>query len=242
MEAPTDTAFFIGAGFSAAAGLPPTSAIGNKFLDTQATQDTPCFVQEQITKHLRAFWKQTFLNRTEQYKPTFEDHFTSSLDLAANAGHALGRDLLPANLRAIRRLSLHRVFELVSNVADKAWLCSLVSEVSAHSSNAIICTNWDLALEKYLWCTGVDVDYGIPVRSLNPNSSKSNARSFTIIKLHGSLNWFYCDSCRQLLHGGQQPDTTAVKRWTFIQPEDSANLVQRIASCRVSVKRKVDVG
>ena len=44
--------------------------------------------------------------------PRSEDHFTL-LDLAANAGTDIGHDYTPARLRALRRISIHRVFEII---------------------------------------------------------------------------------------------------------------------------------
>jgi hypothetical protein len=99
-----------GAGFSAESGVPLTSEIGRLFLTAPLGSSTPPVVQSWITEQLRRYWKATFGFAGREPTPSFEDHFTL-LDLAANAGHHLGRGYSPAALRTIRRLSIHRVFE-----------------------------------------------------------------------------------------------------------------------------------
>src|SRR5215471_17156279 len=101
-------ALIVGAGFSVAAKIPSTNHLARRFLATPRGAGP---VDDAITEALTKFWDKVFgSNDTRQ--PTLEEHFTV-LDLAANSGHQLGRSYPPRKLRAIRRLSIHRTFQVL---------------------------------------------------------------------------------------------------------------------------------
>lgn len=80
---------FMGAGFSANAGLPPTQRVTDSFLQLDPSQSTRQATQKAISEVLTEFWETAFGYDGNGIKPSFEDHFTL-VDLAANAGHGLG--------------------------------------------------------------------------------------------------------------------------------------------------------
>src|SRR5688572_6190870 len=95
-----DTVLFAGAGLSSAVGLPTTERLTEEFLSLPATSATRRALQDLISDHLRCYWETVFgySEGPNSPKPSFEDHFTT-LDLAANTGHALGTHYCPKKLR-----------------------------------------------------------------------------------------------------------------------------------------------
>ena len=101
-------------------------------------------------------------------------------------------------LRAIRRLSIHRTFQ----VLDRRFHHSPAIEtllkklVKADSRLAVICLNWDIVAEKHLAGLGLQYKYDIDVRDMDGDPIERGP--VRLYKMHGSSNWLYCDSCRQL--------------------------------------------
>src|SRR5437764_662046 len=145
-----DTVLIAGAGLSSVAGLPTTRKLTEFFLDLGATDATNAELQAAISNELRKFWKAVFNYEKGVATPTFEDHFTL-LDLSANTGHHLGKHYSAKQLRAIRRLSLHRVFDTLDSefkrcVALETFLVTLAEG----TNNAVVTTNWDVSIERSL--------------------------------------------------------------------------------------------
>src|SRR5262245_5458676 len=106
----SETVAVVGAGFSVPAKLPPASRLSLEFLDFAGSSATS--MQSVISENLHSFWQDVFGYEKGGVIPSFEDHFTL-LDLAANVGHNIGPYYTPAILRALRRISIHRVFEIL---------------------------------------------------------------------------------------------------------------------------------
>ena len=115
-------------------------------------------------------------------EPSFEDHFTQ-IDMAVNSGHNFGPDYDSAKLRAIHKMTIHRIF---------GWLrkpkglpdydaAGLVVRLSRTFEVTIITTNWDTHVEWILNAEGP----GLPFRDIS------------LLKLHGCVNMSYCDCCQQ---------------------------------------------
>ena len=204
-----------GAGLSAVCGLPTTHGLTADFLTLPTTEATDQRLQSAISKQLRRYWGTVFGYDSGE-PPSFEDHFTL-LDIAANSGHQLGTSYSPKQLRAIRRLSIHRVFDILElRFKTNATLSQFLGSVASCSSNAIITTNWDLAIEKHL-----DLDqfnYSIP--ATNPSGVPSASTGIPIFKLHGSANWAYCDCCGRLVVYDRPDGKGALHRHIFIDKED----------------------
>ena len=209
------TAMIVGAGFSRPAGLPLTSELSSLFLTLSETFPTPLDVQQVISEELTRFWEDVFgFEGDDQHCPSFEDHFTA-VDLAANAGHHLVH-YSPAQLRALRRMSIHRVFD----VLDASYTGSLVLErlLEAFASSertVMISTNWDVVVENHLVYSSTPYNYVIPG---NWSGMPADNDSFPLIKLHGSANWHYCDVCRSLDFGIR--GTEAFLSRTFLVARD----------------------
>lgn len=210
------TAVVVGAGFSRSAGLPLTSDLSSFFLDLPETLATPKPVQEAITRQLRRFWEAVFGYRHGKgIFPSFEDHFTA-LDLAANAGHNLGF-YTPGQLRAIRRLSIHRVFDLLDvNYEPSRPIRRFLRALTNARGTSLISTNWDVVVENHLRDAGIPYKYGIP--GSWDHGRKPPPDAFRLVKLHGSANWHYCDVCRRVSFGSV--GKTALHSRTFLEPRD----------------------
>ena len=191
------TVLFAGAGLSALAGLPTTRELTKRFLSLGPTPATNGPLQDLITAHLRTYWETVFSfrgNVTPSREPSFEDHFTL-LDLAANTGHHLGTRYSPRQLRAIRRLSIHRVFDILdSTFTPNANLTTYLANLAQGAGNAVVTTNWDISIERHL--EACPYHYSIPMNRLD--GAVHAPAGIEILKLHGSSNWAYCDCCSRL--------------------------------------------
>jgi hypothetical protein len=213
------TAVILGAGFSKAADLPTTVELGSRFLNIVPSPVTTADIQQQITLALERFWTEVFGYRPGQPPPSFEDHFTA-LDLSANSGHQLGSRYSPAQLRAIRRLSLHRVFDILNSPGPPAdiGISQFVQAVAAGSGNTIITTNWDIVVENRLFEAGLPYHHGIPMRYLTGPLMESTG--LELLKLHGSTHWLYCDSCRRVFSGRAGDPKAALHSAAFLESRD----------------------
>lgn len=214
------TALIVGAGFSRPAGLPLTSELSSQFVRFRETRPTPMPVQKAISRQLSRFWETVFgYTQESTIYPSFEDHFTA-LDLAANAGHNLGH-YTPAQLRALRRLSIHRVFDILdASYAPSPLLRAFLGEFARSRRTCIISTNWDVVAENHLGEADVTYTYGIPGNWSTREDPPDDA--LPLIKLHGSANWHYCDVCRTVDFG--IPGKRILLFRTFLESRDFAAL------------------
>ena len=223
-----DTVAIVGAGFSKNAGIPLTRELNERFLELPSKSQLTPEIDTIITNHLQDFWKDVFRYHAGKVKPTFEDHFTL-LDLAANSGHNLGPNYTPAKLRALRRLSIHRVFEVLDRSFEKNSVISeFVRAFCKGNRNAFVSTNWDIVVENHIterrsggafehFSYGIEGIYG---RTL----AAPTREQLPIIKLHGSANWQYCDCCRHVVFGLAGRGKTSLTALTFVEPEDFVRL------------------
>jgi hypothetical protein len=202
----------VGAGLSAVAQIPTTSELLDSFLTADADDD----LTKAVSRHLQGFWRDVFGWSTSTRTPSFEDHFTA-IDLAANTGHQLGSFYTPARLRAIRRLSLHRVFETLDrSFRPSADIFKLVRSLAHGADNSIVSTNWDIVVERHCRDTALPFHYGIPTELVG--GGDVGLSGLAILKLHGSSNWCYCDSCRRLF--AYSDGKGVLKDWLFLEKRD----------------------
>lgn len=213
-------ALILGSGFSKNVGLPTTSCLSKKFLITpDYVDDNKKRMEEDISKVLKEFWKDIFGYDGDSKPPSMEDHFTL-LDLAANSGHHLGKAYNPKRLRAIRRMSIHRVFTLLNNpVSDdrevKKFLATLLDRNKYDVS--IITLNWDIVIEKrFPNDAATKFDYGIKV--FNQDNTPTGGGPSNLLKLHGSANWTYCDTCRRIFADFDEKNTLRLN--SFLEKDD----------------------
>jgi len=186
-------AIILGSGFSCESGLPPTRGMAEQFL---TGGDAP--LDRAISTILGIFWKDVFGYKSgEDDLPSLEDHFTM-LDLAANSGHHLGLKYPPKKLRALRRMSIHRVFQILDKEYDESAHAKRFLEKCVGDFNtSIITLNWDIVVEALL--ADRMVDYGIDVEwILGYTSVPRKGDPIPLFKVHGSANWTYCDACRTI--------------------------------------------
>jgi NAD-dependent SIR2 family protein deacetylase len=74
---------------------------------------------------------------------------------------------------------------------------AIVEYLRAHSNTPIVTTNYDCCIDRALMKSNVPFSYLIEFA--NPQLLPSAAETAsTLIKLHGSLNWFYCETCQEV--------------------------------------------
>ena len=212
----------LGSGFSKEAGLPTTNDIPAMFLETpeKEKKELPHGVGDEISKILKNFWEKVFNYYEKNTLPSMEDHFTL-LDLAANSGHHLGKYYNPRRLRAIRRMSIHRVFSLVTGGWKKSeCIHKLFSELNKKFALSIITLNWDIVIERHLKKSKIEFYYPIETFKIAEKCAGEPwvHSGIQLIKMHGSTNWVYCDSCRRIFAG--KISSTALIRKAFLEPED----------------------
>lgn len=210
-------ALILGSGFSNEAGLPTTSDLSKSFLEPSNNGVLPDELENGISRILRDFWREVFGYTQGPTIPSLEDPFTL-LDLAANSGHHLGSEYSPRKLRAIRRMSIHRVFQILDKKYKQSnAIRKLLDELIKSFDLSIICLNWDIVVEKYLRGLEKVFTYGIEIEKFN-SSIPFNHEGIPVLKVHGSSNWVYCDSCRRL-YGGID-EKSALHRKAFLEKGD----------------------
>ena len=208
------TVFIVGAGFSANAGLPLQSGFTKLFLKAEGFKRGR---SRYLMPLLRSFVSETFgfKSKTDVSSyPELEDVFTM-LDLSANSGHHLGVNFAPAELRQVRRMLLSRTIHMLHGAyfdgkdqskSEREQLLEFVKKLSP-KRHKFVSLNWDVVLEA---CLGeVEADFPFhyspeirPVTineddEVEPRRIDKDAKSLLIAKMHGSINWLYCDCCRR---------------------------------------------
>jgi hypothetical protein len=208
---------FLGSGFSAELGLPVTSKLQDKLLE--ASPGHPCEVPREafISKTISTFWKEVFGWTKSRKRPSLEDHFTQ-IDLAANSGHYLGLAYGPKRLRALRRMTIHRVFTLLDVEPNTSeHIDAAVRQLTTDFEASVVTTNWDIMAERCLERVGLPLFYSRRPDSRNPARLPTGV---PVWKLHGSGNWGYCDVCRSLITGDIGLGKIAVRFGWLLEPED----------------------
>ena len=134
---------------------------------------------------------------------TLEDMFTC-LDLSAATGHHLGIAYTPKRLRALRRMMIYRIFEILDSRSRRApEIESLVSHfVRSSTPAAFVVLNWDIVLERSFRRVhaGLPVDYLCDARDWNRPTLEQEPGGVVVCKMHGSSNWVYCENCKSLFY------------------------------------------
>lgn len=187
----------LGSGFSAESGIPTTKELSKTFLEIVRRPSGGREVARAISGIILQFWRDVFGYREGYQEPSLEDHFTV-IDLAANFGHHVGSYYNPKRLRAIRRMSIHRTFEILdSRWGSNGATLDLLSTLAENYDLSVVNLNWDIAVEKYLHGQlKIDFSYGIAVDDFF--NRPTAIMGIPLLKVHGSANWLYCDSCRRI--------------------------------------------
>ncbi len=212
----------LGAGFSCEAGLPSTKKIVENFLESPRNGELDRQIEEEISRQLKKFWEYTFHYDGHGELASLEDHFTV-LDLAANTGRNIGPEYTPRKPRAIRRLSIHRMFQILDLKYEHSGAIEALFRILLHSGEvSVVSTNWDIVVENHLRRAGTQYWYGVPVENLAGQEMPSGG--VTLLMLHGSANWIYCDSCRRLYVGESNDGKAALHALIYIDTDDFREL------------------
>jgi hypothetical protein len=190
------TAIIVGAGFSKCAGLPTQNEFFDLLLAPELSQ-TP--LQKCITDVIEQFLRDVFGWSTGEPLPSLEEFFTC-IDLSANTGHHLGIKYTPKMLRAIRRMTVHRVLQILDfKYASSPVIQKFLTGVLPQAAGFVV-LNWDLVLERGLQDVQADrIDYGFDC--FNWQTRQRNEYLFQgtpVLKINGSSNWAYCDNCASM--------------------------------------------
>lgn len=219
----------LGSGFSCEAELPPTSRLfldklppipDSHFHRLDFKADLEESINRKITSIILDFWGTVFGFRNGSERPTLEDHFTV-LDLSANSGHYLGSAYSPKQLRAIRRMSIHRIFQVLDRkYKPSEGLKLFVNEMIKRFDVSVVTLNWDVVWEKEMTRNGRSFHFGVEVRDIVTDVAITNGIS--LLKVHGSSNWLYCDSCRRIFTGDEGNTKEALHSRAFLATDDFA--------------------
>ncbi len=208
--------YIVGAGFSMYAGLPLQAAFTEALLAPRAETSHP---MHPLIAHLGKFIHDAFdhyESAKAKHWPNLEDVFTN-IDLAANTGHHLGATHAPSKLRMTRRVLLARMMYMLNeryieaeNNKGDDWnkLDTLFRELAVKRS-AFISINWDTVIERKLAerrgfdnfdyrCGALAAEFGGKGNVIAERALAEDSQQMPIVKIHGSVNWLYCDNCRQL--------------------------------------------
>lgn len=221
----SDTVFFLGAGFSKAAGAPLQSELMPKVLDYVGYdyQNPINDFKERLNSFLQDAF---FLNEVQRRNFNLEDFYTP-IDKCINEGLSF-RGYPVTYIQQIRNelstlISIIIDNELINYVGDTAFLdlfCNYIVENSKGSRNkkkcSIITTNWDILLDRRIFQIirehrpwGIrTIDHGTQVVGFGPHRENQipppsymgngSSNSVKLYKIHGSLNWLKCPSCDRL--------------------------------------------
>jgi NAD-dependent SIR2 family protein deacetylase len=232
---------FLGSGFSAASGLPTTSSLSEELLqDPPRDSPTRKELESFISQTIRQFWKTVFGWRPGARPPSLEDHFTQ-IDLAANSGHYLGPSYDPKRLRAIRRMTIHRILSrLRSGHPPVDIIVEVFGKLKYAFDITFVTTNWDAEAERHLQEVAVEVDDGLDARNALEFDGPPSEDRVRVLKLHGCINRAYCDCCRTLIP--IKGITEAVPSLDFLLRDEDFKLfdekvAQRLAESHRILKR-----
>ncbi len=189
----------LGAGFSKCADLP----LQNEFSSLLLSEEFDTEIDVTITRAIKDYLVDIFGWKEGDALPSMEDIFTN-IDLSVQSNHHLGIKYTPKILRALERLAIHRIFQVLdrrftySNDIRKFLTSVRATNVTASCNFVVL--NWDIVLEKHLTSLNryVKIDYCCDSFDWNNVSGGLQSEGVKICKMHGSSNWVYCNNCKSL--------------------------------------------
>lgn len=197
MKNPRNTVFVLGAGFSRCADLP----VQSEFSSFLTSSEFGTEIDKVITKAIKGFLKDVFGWKDDSEIPSLEDIFTF-IDLSAGSGHNLGIKYTPKKLRALRRMLIHRTFQIIDyRFNDSADIEKLLRHYEKDNCSFIV-MNWDIVLEKHLRTINCNkkINYIAPSHDWHNEKRGDSDEGIKICKMHGSSNWVYCENCKTLFY------------------------------------------
>ena len=99
--------------------------------------------------------------------------------------------------------TLQVLFGLLSNLMlparHNAGHNAIADYVRNYPETPIMTTNYDCCMDRALINENIPISYEVEFANLGAPENSSNP-VVTLIKLHGSLNWFYCETCQKVWH------------------------------------------
>lgn len=214
-----DVVFILGAGASHPDGVPLQEHILPQILSDSTRE----IADSQIGRQLRQFVCDNFyIDAGNDVYPGLEavfgfiDYFLQQNEsLSANYSHHRLRELRENLIKAI-----HHVVNLNTDKHSPTYHRLWEAVHSLNRNVSMVTLNYDTLLEQsfdFLFCRYGYIDYCIPLMNDEPGEALAPYRfwinprrpvlakkgespvPFKILKLHGSLNWKYCNCCRQTL-------------------------------------------
>jgi len=206
-------AVILGAGFSKNSGLPVQSEIPELLIKNQ---DNNAF-DNNVSQIIQGFYKDVFGFSKSAVAPSLDDILTC-IDISTNSGHHLGIKYSPLHLRAIRRFIIYKLFEILekSYIYSEAVFSLISSLFDKYSKLDFIVLNWDTVLEKYINVVNNNyiIDYCNGGKYIRSQKGSKALEKISVIKIHGSTNWLYCDNCRALINDSFE-DVSLIKKAGF---------------------------
>jgi NAD-dependent SIR2 family protein deacetylase len=214
-----DTVFVLGAGTSHPDGVPLQEHILPMIMSGEINEIAESEIGKQFSRFI---FDNFFISEKQDSFPTLEAIF-GFLDYFIQQNESLSAQYTNEEIREIKESFIkliHYIIDLRTNNPSQIYHF-LWEAVLKHNSNvSIITLNYDTLLEQafdFLFPLHGYIDYCIPLMNyicltqlkdynfwVNPREPillqvGENPVPFKIIKLHGSLNWKYCNCCNQTL-------------------------------------------
>lgn len=211
------TVIFLGAGASHADGAPLQRDLFGEYFSGCGSRSGNSADNELLAKFFRDFFGIDVCPAgaiPESRFPTFEE-VLGVIEIAGSQRRSFQGWGTFSGPRAKRATQLRRVHnELIFLIAKilheklrdakqthhQALVCKL-QDGNLLDKTAFISLNYDILIDNALLNPGgVDVDYGFKCIGENNNHIPPNRpeRTVSLFKLHGSLNWLYCPTCREM--------------------------------------------
>ena len=210
------TTLILGAGFSKNSNIPVMSEIPKLLIE-----NTGADFDAKAAAVIKRFFEDIFGYDGTDNLPPLDDILTC-IDISTKSGHHLGIGYSPLRLEAVRKLVVYRIFSLLERPftysEDVKLLVRKLSDGKDPAGYVVL--NWDNVLEKYLAQTMRDrcIEYCNGGLNWEEGGEAKEKKPVKVIKLHGSSNWLYCDSCRSLFNDSRS-EIPVVKRTGFRRNE-----------------------
>jgi NAD-dependent SIR2 family protein deacetylase len=216
-ERQRDVLFVFGAGASIADGAPSQKDILPIILDGRDDEIS----NSQLGREVKKFIDSNFFISSDSY-PSLEAVF-GYMDYFINAKEGLGGSLTTEKIYEIRSSLVKLIHYVIgkSRKESKGIYRKFWESVKVYSRNiSVITMNYDTLLDEafdFLYPDYGYIDYCIPLMNYDhypdidpfnwwvnprepvPKWEGGDPKPIKIIKIHGSLNWKYCNCCNQVL-------------------------------------------
>jgi NAD-dependent SIR2 family protein deacetylase len=205
--------FFLGAGASkpSPSNIPTVSEMLTELWNKSNKMETKPLAQ------LETWCKE---NRIENIEEMLTGVTLSDFMIRNRKVHGLLNSVLYPEWRSLKDLSIRDVESVSSfqNMIDTFFSLlvgtmlsakpnpvhvAIVDFIQSFSNTKIVTTNYDVCLDQALDKSKISYSYII--------GSKKNPDSVPLIKMHGSINWFYCQACQHILIPTVENMHTAIK-------------------------------